>query len=103
MIFVLIDKNKEALENSTELWDEIKYQIESISGSKPIEYKKDFMKIKFESDDDLPLGKILDIPVCIITVGYAFQENSNYYPQVYLHECLYEYEYEYENDSYSIV
>ena len=103
MIFVLIDKNKEALENSTELWDEIKDQIESISGSKPIKYKKDFMKIKFESDDDLPLGKILDIPVCIITVGYAFQENNNYYPQVYLHECLYEYEYEYENDSYSIV
>ena len=24
------------------------------------------MKIRFESDDDLPLGKILSIPVCII-------------------------------------
>ena len=61
------------------------------------------MKIKFESDDDLPLGKILNIPVCTITVRSAFQENNNYYPQVYLHECLYGYDYEYENDSYSIV
>ena len=57
------------------------------------------MKIKFKSDDDLPLGKILNIPVCIIAVGSAFQKGNNYYPQVYLYECLYEY----EDDSYSIV
>ena len=74
-----------------------------ISGKKPIEYKKDFMKIKFESNDDLPLGKILNIPVCIITVRPAFQENNNYYPQVFLHKCFYELEHEDEDDSYSIV
>ena len=50
------------------------------------------MKIKFESNDDLPLGKILSIPVCIITVRSVFQENNNY-QQVYLHQCLYEHEY----------
>ena len=38
--------------------DEVKDQIELISGNKPIEYKKDFMNIKFKSDDNLPLGKI---------------------------------------------
>ena len=59
LVFALTEKNKEALENYTELWDEIKDQIELISGNKPIQYKKDFMKIKFESDDDLPLGKML--------------------------------------------
>ena len=31
------------------------------------------MKIRFESDDDLPLGEILSIPVCIVTVGFVFQ------------------------------
>ena len=61
------------------------------------------MKIKFESNDDLSLGKILCIRVCIVTVRYDFQEDNNYYPQVYLHECLYEYEYKDEDDSYSIV
>ena len=61
------------------------------------------MKIKFESDDDLLLGKILSIPVCIITVRPVLQENNNYYPQVYLRECFYEYEYKDEDDSYSIV
>ena len=60
------------------------------------------MKIRFKSDDDLPLGKILSIPVCVIVVGSVFQEDNNYYPQIYLHECLYEYEYKDENDSYCI-
>ena len=60
------------------IWDEIKDQIDTISGNKLIEYEKDFRKIKFESDDDL-----LSIPVCIIIVRSVFQENNNYYPQVF--------------------
>ena len=75
--FASTDKNKEALENYIELWDGIKNQIEKVSGSKSMKYGKDFMKIRFESDDDLPLGKILSIPVCIITVGSIFQVDSN--------------------------
>ena len=87
LIFASTDKYKEALESYTELWDEIKDQIEAKSGNKPIEYKKDFMKIWFESDDNSPLGKILNIPVFIIVAKSVFQENNKYYPQVYLHEC----------------
>ena len=41
------------------------------------------MKMKFESNHDLPLGKILSIPVCIIVAGSVFQEDNNHYPQVY--------------------
>ena len=37
-----------------------------------MEYKKDFMRIKFESDDNLPLSKILNIPVCMIVVRSVF-------------------------------
>ena len=103
LIFASTDKSKEVLENYTELWDEIKDQIEAISDVKPIKCEKDFMKIMLESNDDLPLGKILSIPVCIVTVGSVFQEDKNYYPQIYLHACLYEYEYKDEDDSYSIV
>ena len=50
------------------------------------------MKARFESNDDLLLNKILNIPVCIIIVNSIFQEDNNYYPQVLLYECLYEYE-----------
>ena len=103
LIFASTDKDKETLEKYTEVWDEIKDQIELISGNKPIKYEKEFMKIKFESDNDLPLGKISNIPVCVIITTSVFQEDNNYYPQVYLDECFYEYEYELENGSYAIV
>ena len=65
MVFALTDKNREVLENYKELWDEIKNEIEAIRGTEPIKYEKDFIKIRFESDDDLPLGTILNIPVCV--------------------------------------
>ena len=92
LIFASREKNRKALENYTELWNEIKKQIELISGNKVIKYGKGFMKIKFESNDDLPLGKILNNSVCIIIVRSVFEEDRKNYPQVLLHECLYEYE-----------
>ena len=66
MVFTFTGKNKEALENYTELWDKIKDQIKTINGDNPTEYGKDFMKARFKSNDDLPFSKILNIPVCII-------------------------------------
>ena len=49
------------------------------------------MKIRFESDDDLTLGEILNILSIMIVTKSVFQEDSKFYPQVYLHECLYEF------------
>ena len=91
LVFPSTYKNKEALENYTELWDKVKYQIKTISGDNLIKYEKDFIKARFESNDGLPLVKILNIPVCIIVVKSVFQRGNNYYPQVLLYECLYEY------------
>ena len=48
------------------------------------------MKIKFSSDDKLPLNKILKPHNLTIVVGSVFQEDGKYYPQVFLDECLYE-------------
>ena len=93
LIFASTEKNKETLENYTEHWDENKNQTGTISGEKPIKYGREFMKIKFDTHDDLPLGEILNIPVCILALGFVFLENNNYYPQFYLHECLYEHDY----------
>ena len=89
--FLLQKKNREALENQTELWDEIKDQIQIINGDNPIEYGKNFMKARFESNDDLPLNKILNIPMCIIIIRSVFEKDGKYYPHVLLYECLYEY------------
>ena len=49
------------------------------------------MKIKFKTNDDLPLNKIINIPVWVVIVSSIFKEDGHY-PQVLLHDCFYEYE-----------
>ena len=38
------------------------------------------MKIKFSSDDNLPLNKILKLHMLKIVVRSVFQEDNKYYP-----------------------
>ena len=44
------------------------------------------MKIKFNSDDDLPLNKSL----MTINIRRVFEEDGKLYPQVFLDDTLYE-------------
>ena len=52
-------------------------------------YGKDLMKIKFDTDDDLPLNKPLKLHMLTIFVRSVFEEYGKFYPQIYLDECLY--------------
>ena len=54
LIFDSVDKNKEVLKKYAGVWDGIKNKIKAISGGKETDYGKDYMKIKLNSDDDLP-------------------------------------------------
>ena len=45
------------------------------------------MKIKFNSDDDLPLNKMMNLHMLTIIV---FEEDGRYYPKVFLDEYFYE-------------
>ena len=45
------------------------------------------MKIKFSSDDNLPLNKILRLCNLTLVVRSAFQEDNKYYPPIFLDEC----------------
>ena len=58
--------------------------------SKPGEYEKHFMKMKFNTDDNLPLNKILKLHNLTTIVRLVFQEHKKYYPQVFLDEFSYE-------------
>ena len=60
------------------------------NSTKSGEYGKDFMEMKFNSNDNLPLNKILKLHNMAIVIRSVFQEDGKYYPQVFLDECLYE-------------
>ena len=90
LTFASADKNKKVIEKYTKFWDEINYNIQKINAGKSGEYDKDCMKIKFNSDDDLPLNKILKLRMLTIIVRSVFEEDGKYYSQVLLGACLYE-------------
>ena len=48
------------------------------------------MKIKFNSNDDLPLNKALKFYNITITIRSVFKEDGKLYPQVFLDDTLYE-------------
>ena len=58
--------------------------------SKNVIMKKTKMKIKFNSDDKLPLNKPLKFHNITITIRSVFEEDGKLYPQVFLDDTLYE-------------
>ena len=85
--FTLTDSNSKVLKKYAEIWSGIKDKIEQINGNKLGEYGKDYMKIKFNSDDDLPLNKQRKFMSLTIIVRTVFEEDGKYYPQIFLDEC----------------
>ena len=83
LIFDSVDENKEVLKKYADVWDGIKNKIKVINGSKESDYGKDYIKIKFNSDDDLPLNKPLNFHAMTIIIRSAFKEDDKLYPQVF--------------------
>ena len=48
------------------------------------------MKIKFDTDNNLPLNKTLKIHNITKIIRSVFEENGKLYLEIYLDECLYE-------------
>ena len=89
LVFDSTDENKEVLKKYTELWNGIKNEIETTNGCEKGEYGKDFMKIKFDTDDNLPLNKRLKLHIVTIIVRSVF-EDRQFDLQLSLDDCLYE-------------
>ena len=70
------DSNSEVIKKYEEVWSGIKDCIEKINDDKSREYEKDYMKIKFSSDDNLPLNKQLKFLNITIIVKNVFEESG---------------------------
>ena len=72
-----------------DVWNGIGDKIKEIS-SGDCDYEKDYMKIKFNSDDNLPLNKPLKFHNMTITIKFIFEEDGELYSQVFFDDTLYE-------------
>ena len=81
------DKNKELIKNYNDVFNGIRDKVKKIN-SDECDYEKDYMRIKFNSDDDLPLNKPLKFHLMTITIRSVFEEDGKLYPQVFLDDTL---------------
>ena len=81
-------KTKKFQRNMRKFGKVLKKEIETINGRKKIEYGKDLKKIRFESNDDLPLNKPIKLRLLTIIIRCVFSENGKFYPQFFLDDAL---------------
>ena len=60
MVFDSTFENKELVKKYGDVWNGIKNKIKEVNDSE-FYYEKDYMKMKFNSDDNLPLNKPLKL------------------------------------------
>ena len=88
LVFDVTDENKDLLKRYDDVFNGIMSKIKKLDDDW-LEYTKDYMKIKFNSDDNLPLNKQLKFYQMTITIRHVFSENNKLYPQVFLDDTLY--------------
>ena len=50
---------------------------------------KEYNKLRFSSDIDLPLDELIDFRALTITISCVIKKGNKYYPEIYLDEALY--------------
>ena len=89
LAFDSTDGNKELLKKYNDVFNGIRDKIKKISSGE-FDYKKDYMKIKFNCDDNLPLNKLLKFHNMTITITSVFEEDGKLCAQIFLDDTLYE-------------
>ena len=87
LIFDSADENKELLKKYNDVSNGIKNKIKEVSSGE-CDCEKDYMKIKFNSDNNLPLNKPLKFHNTTITIRSVFEEDGK--RKVFIDGTLYE-------------
>ena len=68
----------EILNKWNQVFSGIKYHIEKISDEE-VNFDSDYDKIKFLTNDSLPLGKLIYFPTLTVVIRCAFKQNEVFY------------------------
>ena len=86
--YLIISGNAYILRKFANIWKSIRASIEENTDD-IVQYDKNDMKIKFESNDNLPTDNIINMHQVTIIIRLLFQRGKKLYPQIYLDDCLY--------------
>ena len=76
LVFDTTDENKELFKKYNDVFNGIMDEIKTINGGQENDYEKDYMKIKFNSDDNLPLNRPLKFHLMTKTIRSVFEEDG---------------------------
>ena len=81
---MIIFGDADVLRKFANIWKSVRAKIKE-NTSVIVQYDKDYMEIKFESNDNLPIDIIVDI-----IIRGVFAQNDRFYSQLFLDDTLYE-------------
>ena len=85
-------RNKDIINVLDMVWvsieNKIEHKIHPIPNNYPNVKIKDYDKFKFNFDIDLPLDTLIEFRSLVINVSCVIEKDNNYYPEIYLDECL---------------
>ena len=87
--YLIIFSNENVLRTFANIWKSSRTKSEENTGG-IVQYDKGYMRIKFESNDNLPTEKTVNIRSATIIIRSAFAQNGKFYPQLFLDSGLYE-------------
>ena len=76
-------RNKNIINAFDKVWLSIKDKVN------PSIKIKDYDKIRFNSDLDLPVNTIIEFRSLLINVSCVIEKDNEYYPEMYLDDCSY--------------
>ena len=88
VLYVIIFGDINVLRKFVNIWESIRAKIEENMGD-IMQYDKDYMKINFVSNDNLPTDNIVNMHQVKIIVRSAFAQSGKYCPQLFLDDALY--------------
>ena len=86
-----VNENKGLLKKYTDVGDGTESKIKAKNGGEEINYGKDYMKIEFNSDNDLPFKKLLKVHAMAAIIKSVFEEGGKLYLQAFLDDTLCEF------------
>ena len=86
---IINSENGDIMQKYQEVFNGIKEMIKNINYyNQPIKYDDNYMKIKFNTDDNIPLNTYF--PTITIIIRPITKKDDQHYPQLFLDDCLYE-------------
>ena len=86
--YLIIFGDADVLRIFANIWRSVRAKIEENTGS-IVQYHKNYMRIKFESNDNFPTNKTVNIHLARIIIRSVFAQNGKSYPQLFLDDGLY--------------